>query len=466
MERRGLAVQIASWERSLAQDDRTPYAGVIRLGWKETDEKGRTRLHAADHFIVPEHLVAALGEKPTELEVIFLSNDLDKVVTSSWRRYGKTQGLICYGGGGLAWPLAIAAKEYGLKETRQGYVDSNGELRAMRRGQKPRVEIPCLEDACPFAVAKSCRPVMTLRFALSCRPLTEIYAIFSTSYVNFSNVLKTLELAQDLLAAVGKTDKAGRGDITGLPMRLRLRMRDAHPQIEDGDGPSVISTRVPELWLDSGLDRPKLLEIAERPRAFLSLSVAVPVPAPEEEPKPEDLFFDEPVDVQTEAFGGESAETPQAPVEEKSEEAPAPNAEAGTVARPADPEMEAAAKPAPEVTEQAGPEVADRPAEGEREAKLGEPYEATVDLVAPFERRVVKGVRRLVAAARGPEGESLTLLGKVGFKELEHVLQGLPADAVVRIRGRRAKQFVEVEEAELVGEPADEWGASLEEFFA
>lgn len=427
---------------SLEDGDSTPYAGVIRLGWKDVDEKGRQQLHAADHFILPEHLVPVLGEGPKELDVIFVSNDLDQVLTSSYRRYGLKQGLICYGANGTAWPLALAAQEYGLKATEQGYVDGNGEVRPVRGRAKPRIGIECPEDGCVFVAARMCRPVMALRFALVKRPLTEIYAIFSTSRKNFINVLKTLALAQDFLAAAGKTDREGRGDITGIPMKLRIRTRDAHPQIEGKDGPSVISTRVPELWLDSGLDQETLRRIAERPKAWLNLSVAIPQPTPEEEPKPEDLFLDEP-EVQVEASVEAAPEAAEARVEEQREEA----------------------KSAPEAPEAQDERPAQASKAGEGE-KPGEPFEATVDLVAAFERRSVKGVRRLVAAARSPEGESLTLLGKAGSKELERVLEGLPAEAVVRIKGRRAKQFVEVEEAELVGEPADEWGGSLEEFFA
>lgn len=446
-------MQIRSWMESLEEGDSTPYAGIIRLGWKDVDEKGKQQLHAADHFILPEHLVPVLGEAPKELDVIFVSNDLDQVLTSSYRRYGKSQGLICYGADGTAWPLAIAAKEYGIRATEQGYVDGNGEVRPVRGRAKPRIGIECPEDGCVFVAARMCRPVMALRFALLKRPLTEIYAIFSTSRKNFINVLKTLALAQDFLAAAGKTDREGRGDITGIPMKLRIRMRDAHPQIEGKDGPSVIATKVPELWLDSGLDRSKLLEIAERPRAFLSLSVAVPVPTPEEEPQPEDLFLDEPeVQVDAETLLEAAPEAAEARVEEQREEVkPAPEAPEAQDERPVPEAPAERSVPAP------------KPGEDE---KPGEPYEATVDLVAPFERRSVKGVRRVVGAARSPEGESLTLIGKAGSKELERVLEGLPAEAVVRIKGRRAKQFVEVEEAELVGEPADEWGRSLEEFFA
>lgn len=72
---------------------RMPRKGSIRLGMKKTNPAGKEYPVSTDYFVCPPEVQQKFGEKPTELEIRFISDDPDKIFPQYYALYGKSTGL-------------------------------------------------------------------------------------------------------------------------------------------------------------------------------------------------------------------------------------------------------------------------------------------------------------------------------------------------------------------------------------
>lgn len=77
---------------------RLPRLGIIRLGTKQTNAQGKTFPVETSYFVLPPELQKLYGDRPTKLEVLFPSDDINAVLDASYIRYdGKLLALKCDG---------------------------------------------------------------------------------------------------------------------------------------------------------------------------------------------------------------------------------------------------------------------------------------------------------------------------------------------------------------------------------
>jgi hypothetical protein len=77
---------------------RLPRLGIIRLGTKQTNAQGKTFPVETSYFVLSSELQKHYGERPTKLDVLFPSDDINAVLDASYIRYdGKLLALKCDG---------------------------------------------------------------------------------------------------------------------------------------------------------------------------------------------------------------------------------------------------------------------------------------------------------------------------------------------------------------------------------
>lgn len=74
---------------------RIPIVGKIRLGVKVNGQKGVYPVETP-YFVVPPEIEQVTGEKPTELDVLLLSEDEERIYPQALKRY-TASGLMCIG---------------------------------------------------------------------------------------------------------------------------------------------------------------------------------------------------------------------------------------------------------------------------------------------------------------------------------------------------------------------------------
>jgi hypothetical protein len=80
----------------LSNRRRYPIIGKIRLGIRALGKSGSYPVETP-YFVVPKEVQELYGEKPTELDVMFPSNNPDLIFPQSLRWYGNSHGLKCIG---------------------------------------------------------------------------------------------------------------------------------------------------------------------------------------------------------------------------------------------------------------------------------------------------------------------------------------------------------------------------------
>lgn len=80
----------------LSNRRRYPIIGKIRLGIRALGKHGTYPVETP-YFVVPKEVQEIYGEKPTELDVMFPSNNPDLIFPQSLRWYGNSHGLKCIG---------------------------------------------------------------------------------------------------------------------------------------------------------------------------------------------------------------------------------------------------------------------------------------------------------------------------------------------------------------------------------
>jgi hypothetical protein len=315
-----LSPVIAGWDRL-----RLPRLGTIALGVK--DERGVP--HAVDYFVCPPEVQEVYGPQPRALDVMFPSEDLSVIFPCSYQRWTDQFGLVCRGDGRVANLSSIYAvrfgEEYGIAydPEQDRFIDARtGEVLplGMGAGGKSFVRVSCSGRQCRFVEKGKCRPVGRLSFLLPKVPgVLGVYQITTGSVNTYLNIVGGLATLRGLL-----------GRVSFVPVRLRVRVEEAHPVVGSGQEKRQVKTVVPVLYLDMGewtLER--VVEMA-RERQLIRAVALPPGPAVELEPvdeeeKPDLLFPPEQPEPEGTNAGelGEGHSIPEAPPQAAQKTAPA-----------------------------------------------------------------------------------------------------------------------------------------------
>ena len=194
--------------KNVSNQVRMPRLGKLRLGIKveKLNDKGEvisSYPKAVDYFVCTPEVQAIFGEKPTELTIVFPTNNCEKIASQWLKYYSKTRGLICKGDGETAMALCdIKTGEIATKDS------PNVELR----------EVRCDPDKCQFYASKHCKEMMSLQFLLPDVPGLGIWQLDTGSYYSILNVNSCLSLVKSLF-----------GRIAGIPLTLALIEQQVQP---------------------------------------------------------------------------------------------------------------------------------------------------------------------------------------------------------------------------------------------
>jgi hypothetical protein len=157
-----------------------------------------------DYFVCPDEVKKVFGAKPTELRVMFPTEDEQQWSSQFLKYYSATQELICRGDGVFALAkLDIHTGEIAGKESKAT------ELR----------EITCNPAKCLYYQKARCRRVMNLQFILPDCPGFGVYQLDTSSFNSIVNVNSCL----DLIHAVC-------GRLSMIPLSLKLVGKDVLPE--------------------------------------------------------------------------------------------------------------------------------------------------------------------------------------------------------------------------------------------
>lgn len=230
--------------KGISEIRRLPRLGKIHLGVKKTSSRGMEYPTAVDYFVCPPEVQACYGEKPKELDVMFVTPDWNECFPQYYKMYGKGTGLVCKGDG----------------ETAGCINKESGEIQ----------EISCPGEECENFISGKCKHIGMLRVMLYKINCGGIYQIDTSSFNSIINLNSSVEMARNLL-----------GQFHGITMKLHIVPREVQV---DGKKKTVhvLELRLPSLPLDQ-LMRIKIIG-GGRPMAAL--------PAPDHNEVPEDLFPD------------------------------------------------------------------------------------------------------------------------------------------------------------------------------
>jgi hypothetical protein len=234
---------------------RLPRLGKIHLGIKkESPRTGNPYPEATDYFVVPEEVAQIYGGKPTELKIVFPTEEAPQ----QWlKRYSLTRGLVCRGDG----EKAIAQVDL-----------QTGEIATRDSEHTILKEVTCDPENCPAYKAKQCRPLMTLQFLLPEVPgALGVYQLDTSSRNSIININSTLELVKAC------------GRVRMIPLILKLVPLEVQPEGK--------KKTVHVLQLVSPYTFYELLQLVNRSPNEIFL-----LPAPEEPPDdlyPDDVIADE-----------------------------------------------------------------------------------------------------------------------------------------------------------------------------
>jgi len=185
--------------KGISELNRLPRLGKIRLG--EKSDRGYPI--KTDHFVCPAEVHEVFGAEPTELRIMFPSEDNEQWASQWYRCYSQTRGLICKGNGEQATALVdVSTGEIVSKET------NTTELR----------DVSCDPETCEHYQQKRCRRVMNLQFLIPEVPGLGIWQLDTTSFHSIVSVNSCVRLI-----------KMTCGRISGIPLTLALEPREVQP---------------------------------------------------------------------------------------------------------------------------------------------------------------------------------------------------------------------------------------------
>jgi hypothetical protein len=123
----------------ISKKRRIPRLGKIRLGKKVkkkkadkrcTHDKGEDCMYCTyptetSYFVVPREVEQMYGEEPTELDILFLSNEIEDIFPQSYEYY-RSSGLYCYGNGEAAERYDEDVKKFLPRECPCEYLTEKG----------------------------------------------------------------------------------------------------------------------------------------------------------------------------------------------------------------------------------------------------------------------------------------------------------------------------------------------------
>lgn len=212
--------------------------GKIKIGGKGEERKGSKGMYRLpvryDNFVVTttekdlktgnfkpdEELMKKLGEKPTEIRVVFLFDDIDMNFNTSFAFYQGAK-CICRGDGESADRLFTQAGK-----PSQFTITDNADGKT-KEGE--RHKIICDPDICPMMQpdkngATKCKPSGILSCLIpESMNIGGVYRFRTHSWNTISNILASLELIQTITGGV----------LVGLPMKLQLlkKATEAHGNV-------------------------------------------------------------------------------------------------------------------------------------------------------------------------------------------------------------------------------------------
>ena len=261
---------------------RFPRIGKIHLGEKVNDGD-KQYCRAVPYFVCPkviqeggpdpQHLY---GPTPTELDIIFPSEDLEMIARQYLKCYTQSHGLVCIGTG------IYARRKIDLRTG--GIADRNTTDWEWRGALTQDKGLTCNRQECPEFLDKQCKLVLSLQFILPFVKGIGIWQLDTSSFystVNVNNALWTLDDAAKFVA--------GRG-VSWIPLKLRLSPMEVFP-------PGMKKKKVNVLHIVR--EDISLVELVQPAKALmlpggvtLIPQATVEIAAPDEEEPPPDFAAD------------------------------------------------------------------------------------------------------------------------------------------------------------------------------
>jgi len=170
--------------KGLSEVRRLPRLGKIKMGIKHP-EKGYPM--KTDYFVCPPEVQKLYGLKPKELEILLPVEDPEQWCPQYYKKYSRTQGLVCKGDGEKAFCLFdLTTGAMADKETKS----------VQRR------EITCPGRNCLEYKSKNCKPVMSLQFLLYRVPGLGVYQVDTSSVNSIININSCADYIRALFGRV------------------------------------------------------------------------------------------------------------------------------------------------------------------------------------------------------------------------------------------------------------------------
>lgn len=258
--------------KGLTDNLRMPRLGKIRLGEKLTNNRGREYPSALDHFGLPDELIPLLGEKPTELEIMFPVEDEDIFASTWFRAYTYTNGLVCKGDGEYA-DRTVDVKKAKPKGQSEAIEDNPMATHDTPGNDQERRRVLCRGQQCPDYIAGRCKQNMMLQFLLPKVPGVGIWQIDTSSFNSIKNIWGGVALVRGYL-----------GRASRIPLTLKLEPLEVIPK----DGPRHI---VHVLTLTCPYSLAELPQYAKLTEGIPQMTSAM-LPEPDDE-IPYDLYLNQ-----------------------------------------------------------------------------------------------------------------------------------------------------------------------------
>src|SRR3990167_4080576 len=182
--------------KGLSDIRRLTRLGKIRLGIKKLAKSGKEYPAEVSWFVVPPEVAAVYGEKPTELDVMFPTEDEHMVFPQAYKWY-VSNGLRCKGDGETAMRrFADLAK---------------GERSIVENGADEHQENDLVRVACPCSLLESgeCSQAANLMLFLPKVSLGGVYQIDTGSFHNIVRINSAIDLVRSVA-----------GHISLVPLKL------------------------------------------------------------------------------------------------------------------------------------------------------------------------------------------------------------------------------------------------------
>jgi len=196
--------------QSIIERTQPPIIGIIRLGIRKESERGTEYPSNVSHFVLHDapQVIDVYGESPTELDILFPSDDFDATVPTWLKWYGagmkgkdgKVIGgkLKCVGNGPTSEGTPGTAKYYDKMNQTTGEVPVR----------------PCLGDKCPDwndgRGNRQCKPNMTVYVMLPKVSPFGVFAISTNSWNSIRSFYDQLQWIKNL----------NQGKIALIPFKL------------------------------------------------------------------------------------------------------------------------------------------------------------------------------------------------------------------------------------------------------